>query len=835
MHNHLWRLGAVRIRKDSGYRQYCAVLGAVQAHGGRGRSFTTNTNRYTGFVCCPNKRWYRRPHYPLRHGFPITSVWGIHYNFVPIMIPPPTPLLAYFTSFAPNDADADADDGELIEEEVIRSSSLVPSDKAAWTRPDKKERAIEPKKRTTATTSTRQDKPDSRNGRTIQAVRAQDKYAGFRKMQMIRRTHRHTQYWKELWGHCADNHPLRSRVETERFLDRIAQRGCRVDALLLAARKIEQQAKVASDYNCSMKKEEEAEDLPKQQEQKAKKAQGGRGSSRKRKRSTHLMGPLTLLISTIRDNTPPSNKEKTMLIDFICNIARKNRGEDESSEDNMSLDDDDHEEEDDSDITMAEPGSREDRMDQELTECLRKVRYQSLFVSPLFWGQPDSSVLQQRREAYRGKTHTERQREAHYLATKLRHRLPSYLYNTTHQLLDNYLNLSKHTSSSSTMTRESTSLHGGHPPQTIAAIENPTSFNVQIRRLNKLLYKATSTHFHWIATDVAQFFGYEDMSSKLHRARNLDDPLVREAQEAWFRKRKKVVEILMDIEERLFRSIMQQRQYIFSVGDSAIDGTDIFLDVKKLREQPRKKHAGDHFFFDSVLLEHGQDRIESTAPPFVVVVENLPIDVTEDELELWYGRCGIIKSISIRNQRLDLDPGSLPKKQQSKGRKAPRRIGERWARPRSPVYGLIEFADEGGYEKATQPALCVFGMILNRHDVRTIPSHTGLRTLYVENLDDQPFFSSSSQQLVAQNPSTLPMAAGEVESRLQTMLDPVWVTIASGQDGRGAVGSFQIEFPSFDISWWAFEKLSAMDEFPHVHWIPSPRDSLKWWTREVSF
>ncbi|KAL7560151.1 hypothetical protein ACA910_013162 [Epithemia clementina (nom. ined.)] len=728
---------------------------------------------------------------------------------------------------------------------------VVPNEQPSKNTTANKSKVNSSTKDTTTKRETSSENPKTKNKTTN--TRISDKYAAFREAQQTRRTSRHTNYWKQHWQRIDPDRQRRTLNDIRTYLDSIVQRGGRVDALVAATKKIQSRAKLASDYSY----DNDAET----------KTSSSSATGAASRCNLYSMGPLTLVLSTIRENTPPIKYEQKALIDFICH---KTRATSQSC---------------DSSTTSANTSSarKVDALDEDLADCLLRARYRALFLSPLFWGRPDLSELQHRRDAFQSKSPAERRQEAKTLATKLRTVLPLEFYRRVRWLLQNYVD-SSNTSNGTTMKPSSASssangnaLNGTHVSRTktfTTSLESSNTirqnqFNVPIRRLNKFLYRATSTHFHWIASDVARFFDYnydsmtddgdvndanDDDNDKEDDSRGLedrneagivaDDPFVIKAEQSWLRIRDAVAKVLMVIEQKLVHSLAEQKMFLVSADKESTraengetTSPEFSLNIEKLRREPERQEKVknlSHFHFDSVQVDEEHQAIISTfpAPPYMVLVENLPIDVTEQDIDEWYSRCGSIKSISILNKQPDLDPGPLSEDEiKMRRKKAVRRSG-RWTRPRSPVYGLIEFSEKSGYDMATQPGLCVFGMVLKRHDVRTIPSQTRLHTLFIENLNCHLPPSSSNPD---ENQQQSIMRAKDMESNLQKLLDPVWVTAASGQDGLDAIGSCQIQFPSFQISWWAYKTLTTTPGFQNVHWIRTPDDAIKWWTREEGF
>ena len=713
----------------------------------------------------------------------------------------------------------------------------------------------------------------------------------FQETQRQLRIRRHTKYWKDHWqfcrpattldhdtdtdGHCRTLHAIQS------FLDAMMQQGCRVNAMVSAARKLEARAQLALDYNHSYHPDHDSGEAPPRRR---------RNTTTKRSppplATAYSMGPLTLVLSTFRDSLKATEVEQKLLVDFVCyytdTLDQDDSGDNEDNGNPLPHNSHRNTKNTNKDPTQTSSTTSnhtETKEDHKMADMLCQVQYRALFTSPLYWGKPTVQDLEQRRHNYQALTAADRRQQAVRLAVQLRRCLPRDSYLRVVWLWQGYLDATRRT----TVVNGSSSSSSHPPPSNGTSVSSTrrrklNPFDLPIRRLNKFLWRATGTHFHWVAADVARFLectrvhaSQSDFENEQEEKDNEDepaepwntpsdddsalvedlevtsvenDPLVLSAQQSWFRIRDGMARILLDLDERLVHSIMEQKQYILtksekgeSVGADK-DNPDFSIDVRKLRQETKKKHKIEysHFSFDTLPLEEPQKHLllPNRAPPFLVLLENLPIDVTEEELEKWYSRCGDIKSISIHNQRLDLDPGPLsPEEIRERRRKGAQRIG-RWTRPRSPVYGLIQFSDESGYAKATQPGLSVFGMIAKRHDIRTIPSHTRLHTLYIEQLHDP----LSQPALYQQQPLSLSTSlhVNDVEGHLQQLLDPVWITLTSGQDGIGAIGSCEVKFSSFEMSWWAYERLCTQTNlFCHVHWLPSPENSEEWWKREVGF
>ena len=218
-------------------------------------------------------------------------------------------------------------------------------------------------------------------------------------------------------------------------------------------------------------------------------------------------------------------------------------------------------------------------------------------------------------------------------------------------------------------------------------------------------------------------------------------------------------------------------------------------------------------------------------------INNLPIDITEEEIDDIYSRFGPLDSIELFNLRPDLDPGPLTKKMKERRRKKSRMKNSfssfeiRQHRPPSPVYGMLRFQTDEVYKIGTSPELCIFGCVIRRHPVLSI-KHDDLQTLYLEQ------FQSDLSPL-------------DVENQLSQLLQ-LHVML----DGMKGVGrnelvtdtslskrlpvSCQVKFDNFHEAFQAYQLLQEgvsplMGEKSQVNWFRTPANALDWWTRDLHF
>ena len=204
-----------------------------------------------------------------------------------------------------------------------------------------------------------------------------------------------------------------------------------------------------------------------------------------------------------------------------------------------------------------------------------------------------------------------------------------------------------------------------------------------------------------------------------------------------------------------------------------------------------------------------------------IFVDNLPIDISEEELDDLYSRCGDIKSIKIFNLRPELDPGEL-KPSALKALKKKRRMtgmkGVKYSRQRTPIYAVITFHDEDSFDKASNDMLRIFGMVIRRHAARSNPARS-LFKLYIENIPDGLY-------------------AIDVEEKLSKVLYPnVYVSLEIGQHVNSQPSNLVLTFPSYEVAHYAYGQLQTVDfgsDECTFNWMATPKDSMAHWTRKIS-
>ena len=228
----------------------------------------------------------------------------------------------------------------------------------------------------------------------------------------------------------------------------------------------------------------------------------------------------------------------------------------------------------------------------------------------------------------------------------------------------------------------------------------------------------------------------------------------------------------------------------------------------------------------------------------LVIVDNLPIDMTELRLRQAYDRCGDIENIAIFHSRPDLDPGRKATDSAKKIRNpssSSRR--QKWTRPRTPLYAMILYKDAASAKKASCEPLRLFGMVLDQHLMRSHRA-SDMRTLYLE---DVPCSIQTMEFKLGQL-----LEASDLYVCLDDSAQDLNLRTKAGRYGKKHLFnqqllSYTIRFPSFEAAYWSYWKLSRELPLletkshpshlysPALHWMDTPGDSYLYWTRKLNF
>ena len=375
--------------------------------------------------------------------------------------------------------------------------------------------------------------------------------------------------------------------------------------------------------------------------------------------------------------------------------------------------------------------------------------------------------------------------------------------------------------------------------------ESPLSDGMQkMRVLLPNLHKESGIHLHLIAEEIAEFFysndseyllGFEGFEDKVTESRNDWDSIKTDIEEELLESHKVYCKFHQKLNEEVEKEINLEN--VMKEASLKNDEKAIAKEKSKSRAQsnitikfqslmmndrfgPYIRQGGD--FNNPNVKEICSDLVEELPKTNqLLMIDNLPIDTTEEELLRLYSRCGPIDSVKVFNLKPDLDPGELKLREIMAIKKANRMSGIKGAmvkrRKRTPVYALIQFEDEEGYKAASIDPLRIFGMIIRRHPARSIPA-SKLDEIYVENISKDFKWS-------------------QMNHRLSEVLSPdIQVIPEFGQRMRGNPSRCKIKFPTFEVAHYAFQRLEKMgldSEDVTVNWIETPADAEKYWTRDI--
>lgn len=351
------------------------------------------------------------------------------------------------------------------------------------------------------------------------------------------------------------------------------------------------------------------------------------------------------------------------------------------------------------------------------------------------------------------------------------------------------------------------------------------------------LQPIVKSHLHLVAAPLAEFFYLDTQAVEA-------DPHVLASQEKWNSAKKRFVDSLQAIHQNL---VLEGK---IQVGDQVVE------DVESTKEQEIEKRVDAELstrslkdlmaifrdenwnqyrqpvVFEALVL-HDSTKKSADAPQVdtsmlnrMVFIDNLPIDIQESEIWDYFSRCGPISEVEIFNLRPEVDPGPLNKRQLTELRKrrnpTMRFNDEKWERPRSPVYGLITFANQEACNLALDDSLRIFGMVVRRHAVRTTKA-SDVSKLYIEGLP--PEF----EYVV------------DAEYELSQYLKPdIYICLQLGQQMKRRPWSCEIKFPSFESAYVSYHKLKNLPML-HEHkqcklnWFRTPWNAPLYWTRQLGF
>ncbi|GKY95757.1 hypothetical protein MPSEU_000536500 [Mayamaea pseudoterrestris] len=385
-------------------------------------------------------------------------------------------------------------------------------------------------------------------------------------------------------------------------------------------------------------------------------------------------------------------------------------------------------------------------------------------------------------------------------------------------------------------------------------VESPVDASrpFRMRNLSSHLAQRAGAHFYLVAEPAASYFGLRHVKmekvAKYNRAKIKLEKLLHKTTTTLTDLQQKLQESLgffsddeeddddddnIDDDDESVEDLDMAVQQ--ELTDAIVHETDDLLKrsarakiVSPLINGDQRFRRGSHIKYDVVQLrENSHLATDISTPPVdrMVFLDNLPIDITTDRLIELYSRCGDVASVTIYNQRPDLDPGPLTiaslRARRKKQYKVAGAQNRRWQRPRSPVYAELTFSDAAGHRACCIDELRIFGMIVQMHPIRSLRA-SDMTSLFVENIPDKTFCIDFEEIL-----------NGIVREGL-------FATAAAGENRRAIVGSCEIKFPSFEISYESFHKLLESDLLQNrsdsaVHWFRTPFDAEAWWKRKRGF
>ena len=133
--------------------------------------------------------------------------------------------------------------------------------------------------------------------------------------------------------------------------------------------------------------------------------------------------------------------------------------------------------------------------------------------------------------------------------------------------------------------------------------------------------------------------------------------------------------------------------------------------------------------------------------------------------------------------------------------------------------------------KAVSDPLRIFGMVLDKHLMRSHRA-TDITRLYLEDVNPQYDITAIEYDL-----------SRILHPDLYVCLDVSAHRRHRQRNGEGAEAlSCVIQFPSFEATYWAYQKLHLELEYLQeddsscaLHWMETPADAMLYWTRQLNF
>jgi hypothetical protein len=349
------------------------------------------------------------------------------------------------------------------------------------------------------------------------------------------------------------------------------------------------------------------------------------------------------------------------------------------------------------------------------------------------------------------------------------------------------------------------------------------------RKLGNVLFRCAGSHFHLISERLAVFFYldiYENHGNDHSGVKNIvtQDSRFHSSIRNWKAERDRFVDIMNNVWTSLENAKVSElfRTRLLSENERTIK---MQTSIRKTDEHRLRNRS--YTKFEAIVNFDGEYTQSSEN---TVLIDNLPVDITESELRELYSRCGVLKDVLIFNQRPDLDLGPLSRTvladSRKKGLSYSTAQRQKWQQPRTPVYALLSFANRASYNEAIDDSLRIFGVLIRKHNVRTICVND-LNKLFLDNIPDG-------------------ISNKEMERILSTILAPnIVVTMSQGQNPLGIIGSCEVRFPSFEVALKAYEKIQESKKVKSienhdflqcsVNWLRTRPDAELWWSKQLDF
>jgi hypothetical protein len=533
------------------------------------------------------------------------------------------------------------------------------------------------------------------------------------------------------------------------------------------------------------------------------------------------------------------------------------------------------------DFVLVTNGSKKKKKDRRLTppkdhvELLQKVR-QSAVDFPFMWSQnrkrkmnKQNQLLEPSDKAYPWTKYLAKRSEtlASIHGTKSEEELAEEATRLT-EMLQNSLPTRNYERLISTFQNHLQACEQDRKLQNGGAAISPERRKRRIQILFSNIRAPTQTYIHLVAPDLADFL-YMTIEDDGTNSRNdvVSDPRISDSQKAFDATLEKFIDSFAAVHGLLwkeFQSNKKEQRETQELPESDLDNSDDSVEAvlesfhdavaghEALTASKGKKDVigmkpRKYVIFEAISLkdfpEDTEERatiLPSTSPDLpnfpskspdgrLVMIDNLPIDINENPLMDAYSRCGPIESLCVFNRRAHLDPGRRSADSRKKIRN-PASFRQQWQRRRTPLYAMILFDDAQSAAKASVDPLRIFGMVLDRHLIRSYPSKDMTR-LYLEDISGK--YDTTS-----------------IEFQLSQILHPeLYVCLDIDGDQRPSSrrrrqdansSSCIIQFPDFEAAYWSYLKLSAELELIQegdcaLQWMETPKDAMLYWTRKLNF